>query len=70
MGEGLCCEAAAFYAAETLHGVVPVTHQIFQILADVAVAGLVFLIADGSDVHPVRGVEHLGLCAAHNLEVV
>ena len=42
MGEGLCCEAAAFYAAETLHGVVPVTHQIFQILADVAVAGLVF----------------------------
>ena len=46
MGEGLCCEAAAFYAAETLHGVVPVTHQIFQILADVAVASLVFLIAD------------------------
>ena len=65
-GEG----CAAFEAAEALHRVVPLLHQVFQLLALVAEAGLVLAVARRGDVHPIRRVEHLGLRAAHHLEVV
>ena len=61
MGEGLGGRAAAFQSAEDLHGSVVIAHRFLQVLAFVTVAGLVFLFADGTDVHPVRGVEQLGL---------
>ncbi len=68
LDEGLGGVAAAFQAAEFLHGAVPLVDFI-HVLAHVAVAGFVFALQHALDVHPVGGVEQLALCARHRLEV-
>ena len=61
LDEGLGGIAAAFQAAEFLHGTVPLV-DILHVLAHVAVARLMLALQHGLDVHPVGRVEQLALC--------
>ena len=70
MDKGFGGSAAAFNAAEEFHGAVPVFHHALQVLAFVAIAGLVLALTCCADVHPVSWMEHLCLRAAHHLKIV